>query len=363
MQSVLNYGRRDGIQFGKIHAMCECVLPKEEKITFYPGKQDLVGMAVWENGKVTRECDVFSLRKLEKKMAEPVKMKSKKGLPNDPISFMNFCKEAAAIYDRFKDKRVPVMPDLTFVFNEEKGNACFCNKVRIDLSDIFDEEKTYEKTVRARVLDVFAHVADLEFARLNRAKEQTQILSELNPTELLILKHISGEGKSWYSKINEDLEGKVMTTKVSAGPYLDHLCDSYIVQDGEKIPLLNYEWASSRKHGDFRLYRTPVSWEREALDTAVPRAFTLDDFSSFSPAGREWFFSNTLQACCDKESRWLALQVLEKMSAQFAADFAKTENGQKLFQSFVGDDAVYARFFLESLPGCKRLAAKYFPEP
>ena len=74
-----------------------------------------------------------------------------------------------------------------------------------------------------------------------------------------------------------------------------------------------------------------------------------------------WFTQYLLQA--NGKQRWTRFnEALDRMPSTFLAAFAKSDEGQAFLKCFTGDDAVFVRLTVEGLPGCKRLAAKLWPE-
>ncbi len=296
---------------------------------------------------------------------QPVKLGSKKGIPQNPISLNSLCEKASVLYHSYAEKKGVDMPELCFEFSKRQDGFhlnCKWRRKNIDITDVFLENKTYSTTIRARLTKLFNSVYETVLEQKKFVDRQIEVLSNLNPSEFAILEYIYRQRRSWYTDINNALEGSVLTTKISTGPYLDRLCELKIEDDGEKIPLLQYEWVCSRKHDDFRLYTTPVEWDKSAFDRAFPRDFTIEEMSDMHASGKEKFFIGTLKNATNPITRWNAMTILEHMSKVYAVEFVKTAQGKNFFQSFEGDDALYAKFFMENLPGCKRLASEYFPD-
>lgn len=85
-----------------------------------------------------------------------------------------------------------------------------------------------------------------------------------------------------------------------------------------------------------------------------------EDLSGMNPEAREEFFENAVSAAVDRDQLWDALQLLQSMPQAFAAKFVKSENGKAFLLKMTGDDALYAKYFVQSLSGCKKLADAIF---
>ena len=71
----------------------------------------------------------------------------------------------------------------------------------------------------------------------------------------------------------------------------------------------------------------------------------LDELAE--PALKYYFAEKSVNPF-DAELRWDALCALERMSAKSLLGYSKTKAGEVFFQSFTGDDAIYANYILES---------------
>lgn len=361
LESYRSFLAPQGVRYGRILAVCTDIQGiYHPSYCAYNGNGQAEFVVQKKKKRISAHAVV--LKDLERYAAQPIKLSSKCGIPQNLISFNKFCEEASVLYDAYAKKVRVEMPELHFEFTRGVIGSCVWGRRAVGLSDTFQEDKTYETTIRARLIKLFDSVYQSVLEQEKVVYKQIEVLSTLNPSEFAILEYIHQQQRSWYTNINDALEGKVLTTKVSTGPYLDHLCKMKMVVDGKKVPLLQYEWAYSRKHDDFRLYTSPVDWDKASFERAVPRDFTVDEMSDMHTPGKEKFFKDALKKAVDPAFRWNAMAILEHMSKVYAAGFAKTAEGRGFFQSFGGDDALYAKFFLESLPGCKRLAKEYFPD-
>ena len=357
---------QQGISHGLILADCSDISQFSTiPVCYYPekGVVEFIANQGWK--KKTETHLRLSLEEIKMSVKQPVKLGSKKGIPQNPISLNSLCEKASVLYHSYAEKKGVDMPELCFEFSKRQDGFhlnCKWRRKNIDITDVFLENKTYSTTIRARLTKLFNSVYETVLEQKKFVDRQIEVLSNLNPSEFAILEYIYRQRRSWYTDINNALEGSVLTTKISTGPYLDRLCELKIEDDGEKIPLLQYEWVCSRKHDDFRLYTTPVEWDKSAFDRAFPRDFTIEEMSDMHASGKEKFFIGTLKNATNPITRWNAMTILEHMSKVYAVEFVKTAQGKNFFQSFEGDDALYAKFFMENLPGCKRLASKYFPD-
>lgn len=192
---------------------------------------------------------------------------------------------------------------------------------------------------------------------------QKAALHELNPTEFEVLKHTVLQGRTWFHDVSDSIDYKVITTKTYAGDCLSALCQKKVpTVDGDR-PLLQVQIARSMDHGEFNLYKPCAALVSGVLSASSPRDYLFSELSGLKAYKRGPWFTQKAMAASTPEDRWEALKGLENgMPKTFASEFAKSADGKKFFTSFTGADALYAKFFLEAIPGCKRLAATYFPE-
>lgn len=192
---------------------------------------------------------------------------------------------------------------------------------------------------------------------------QKAALHELNPTEFAVLKYTIFQGRTWFHDVSDALERKVITTKTYAGDCLSALCQKTIpTVDGDR-PLLQVQIARSMDHGEFNLYKPCAALVTGVLSSSTPRDYLFSEVSGIQANKRSSWFTQKAMAASTPEDRWEALKALENgMPKVFVSEFAKSVDGKKFFTSFTGADALYAKFFLEAVPGCKRLASTYFPE-
>lgn len=319
-----------------------------------------MGVAYWRNGRVERRENIFSLSSLNEKMRTPVQMDSKDGFPDDPVYFVNFCKEVSALYDQFTNESGLPMSALTFIYENGRGYACQWRGKPVPFPGSFGAGKMYEKTVKERIQDLFSYIAEQERGCQGEANQQLEVLSGLNPTELLILQKVVERGKSWTSQINRDIQNEALTKTSRTSFYIDRLCNTHIFQNGERLALLDYELATSKKYGQFQLYRSPVSWIDYAMQKAEPRPFTLDDLPYLTKEGKVALFDGLADSCYDEDEKRRVLDTLGQMPANFISAFAKSKKGEKFFRGFAGEETGRAKDLLVATPGCKLLANKYF---
>lgn len=350
-----------GIKIGNIRAACGPTIPPGVKITFLPGDWGMVGVDLWRKDGVERKENLFSLKEVEQKLLAPVQMDSKAGFPESPISFIRFCKEASALYEQFAAERKLEMPELSFFYKKGKGYTCRCRGKDMQFPANIGSEEMYAKTVRERLYDLFEAIAKPEDVPQEEVDRQAEVLSTLNHTELLILKKVVEPGKSWRSKIARDIEAEALTLKSEIDPSIERLCNTHIFQDGERLPLLSYTIAKSSNRS-YKLYFSPVSWSISALQNAVPCPFPLKKFQFLTKAGKEKFLADAVKTNRCEEDNVIVLRALELSTAKMVVSFAKTAQGEEFFRGIEGEAAVRAKALLESLPSCKRLVSKYFPE-
>lgn len=220
------------------------------------------------------------------------------------------------------------------------------------------------ETVRSwltRVLE--ADRAALE--RLALAEDRlVETLDRLNPSELILLRVIREEGRGWLSGAAEFIEeGHGITTKTSAQDWFNTVTG--LKFDGEEgpEPLLTVKRVRSSygRNEYFLLYRPNPKAPWGALDRAKGRDFTAAEVSSIRSECRIPWISGKAEKARTPDQLWAVLTVLEQgFSASRAAEFAKSPGGRTFFGKFQGPDAEYARFYVEGLPGCRRLAAEIF---
>lgn len=346
-----------GAKFGNIICRCTPAIPYNTEVSFFPTEGDCMGVALWKDGRIEDGGYKFSIGELLEKIETSVRMDSKDGFPDDPIYFTKFCREVSILYDQFAESCGFPLSPLTFVYKKNEGYACQWRKSSVPFPASFGSGKMYEKTVRERLLDLFAYIANQECACEGEARQQFEVLSTLNPTELLILRNVVRRERSWESRIKQDIENESLTRIPATKTYIEHLCKTYILQDGKRQPLLKGNVTHS-KYGRYMLYTSPVSWIDHVLQSATPKSFTIDDLPHLRADGKVSLFRSIVESRIDT-TKGQALTVMEQLPTNFIASFANTEEGEKFCMSFVGNDVDRACKLFSSIPRCKFLAARY----
>ncbi len=194
-----------------------------------------------------------------------------------------------------------------------------------------------------------------EKTRPGERQAQLKALNALNPTELYVLRYITANGETALPDVVEVQESAV---KAYVSACLRHLTEMEVPVDGHMAPLLRVRTAAEDKC----LYRVGASLTQEVLASAAGRPYTAAEAANLIPPQRERWFTDYLLGADDAQ-RWTRFgEALDDMPRTFLADFAKSEAGQAFLRRFTGDEAVFVRLTVEALPGCKRLAAKLWPE-
>ncbi len=219
-----------------------------------------------------------------------------------------------------------------------------------------------ETAAGPKLMQFLTQAAAIASAKPLERQRQLEVLNALNPTELAVLRYITAHGEIWYTALAGAIEDQVCTTKVYTGACLKRLAELKVPVDGAERSLLRAQWTYSRKHDDFLMYSAGANIERAILDAVAGRPFGPADVENMKPAERaKWFTNYLLEA--DDEQRWTRFnEALDRMPRTFLTEFAKSEAGQGFLRKFTGSEAMFVRLTVEELPGCKRLAAKLWPE-
>lgn len=222
-------------------------------------------------------------------------------------------------------------------------------------------------SARERINTVFRRISEDYQKEVRILERQIEILNSLNHTEIKILKCLfdmraqNKDSEAHITAITESI-GDLQTTKSSIIEFVDALENIAVEYDGKDIHLVE-SCQASNYYGDYLVYSTPIKWDIKAFNQATPRPFTADELHMVKSEFRTINFEAMLDSAIDDESRWNIISHLENcMSKQYAIKFVKSERGKQFFCSFSGDDAIYAKFFIEGLPGCKKLAAELYPD-
>ena len=223
----------------------------------------------------------------------------------------------------------------------------------------FDPEKTLP--LKQRVEELFHWLLEAEKKLGTEPAEQMRILSDLNPTQVEILRYVYRSGRTWFHDVADSIESRVITTKVAAGQYLYDLAEIRVPFMGKQVPVIYSKMVSGR-HGDFQLYTPNTELPKELIASVRPRPFCGDEVQDMTTAGRDKWVMEQAGRAKTAEECWNVLEILENQLPKAAAvRFVRSPQGEDFFRKIQGADAEYARFFLESLPGCKSLAPKLIP--
>jgi len=302
----------------------------------------------------------FSDEDLSPKPESLMKILDKQSSPHHKRSFRSFCESASTLYAQFQEEHPKRMPELTFIFEDGQIRRCIWEGHCLNVEMSFMPDVAYQTTLRTRVLNVFCSVLGEIEKEYEIVGEQIKALEALNPLEYQILERICENGRTWFSDmcaINS------MVSKDFIQNYLDHLCRVTVpCAQGETVLLeANYRKGN---YGYFYVYRFSkgVLIQTEDLHIINPRPFSERELAHLTKKGLETVFWESLRLASTPDLRWQTFCLLEKLPKTFTAGFVKSEEGQKFLEQFEGDDAVYAAFFVQSLPGCKQIAKKYFPD-
>lgn len=253
----------------------------------------------------------------------------------------------------FQGTGVPVPP--VKLVADKKLNLTICWSTRKAALD--PSEDSLEMALQRIAERIFRD----ETARPAEREAQLKVLNSLDPTELTVLRYVTEHGETYYTKLAEDIDKQVYTPKLYTQVCLKHLTEVTVPVDGTATPLLRIREAYSYNHW-FNMYSAAALIEPEVLQAAVGCPFTTADLERMKPRARgEWFAHYLIEA--DEEQRWTRFnEALDCMDKASLKAFVMTEEGQAFFRGFTGADAMFVRLTVEELPGCKRLAARLWPE-
>lgn len=288
----------------------------------------------------------------------------RKDFPDNLHAFTTFLELADALYQKIPAKKLVKKPNLLFSLENDK-TVCFTYRGKKLQADAFRKatQVSDSATVHTILTAIFKDVIEQELKREDKIQSVISKLNELglSPCELAILRYLYQSNGSWYTDIAEHINPSTHINKAAIGRCLDGLLSKRVVLD-EPTKLIRYEWMHSKKHGDFRMYHIENFLTEEILSRITPRALNIDDLADMEKDAREDWFKGITQAAVKKDELWNALQILEHMPATFAASYVKTNDGRAFLSRLKGSDAIYAKFFVQGLPGCKRLAEEIYKE-
>lgn len=287
----------------------------------------------------------------------------RKELPNNIHTFAAFLDLANTLYQKMPARKLKEKPVVLFTLAADKSINFTCRRKNTSIKTFqkaanIDEGATVHSLLTAVFEYILAQESELE-EQIGDAVSQLDAL-RLSPIEVAILRYLRQQGKSWYTDIAENANVVPRLSKAAIGRRLDGLLNKAILVNGKTTPLIWFEWISSRKHEDYRMYHPADFLTDDVLDQVNPRPFGAEDMPDMEKDSRENWFRGLAKAASYKETLWTALQVLEHMPASFAAAYVRSNEGRDFLSRLQDNDALYAKFFVESLPGCKRLADQIF---
>lgn len=343
--------------------------PVRGRVSNMPNPQQCVGIRIdgdpkliMSNPLTAKNAFNLDYEKYLSEQKHPYTLRRKE-LPDNIHSFATFIDLANVLYEKLPKKKLNAKPEIIFSMVDGKVIGFTYRKKAISIENFLNSLHT-DKALTAYALltaiftDVISQEADL-LERGGKIAYQLETLN-LNAGELKILRYLCERGKSGYTDIAESINVFPQITNAAIGRYLEGLLSKTIEVDGAAKPLVWFEWVTSQKHDDFRMYHPADFLSVDILDMLTPRPVCIQDIPDMDKWSKEKWAVELARKASNEEDLWFALDVLRHMSAAFAAEFCKSRDGQKFFSKFKGDDAVYARFFVESLPGCKRVAAQIF---
>ena len=283
--------------------------------------------------------------------------------PTSPILVMSFWEQVTKLYEEKASQVSYPFPRINFRMNFN-GNWLWSYSGQ---ANIYSVPRLTDKSARERINDIFNTIDEDYQKGIQILADQTKVLNSLNHTEIKILKYLSElkiNKKGSHTHITDIIEsiGDLQTTKNSISEFLDALEDTTVDYDGKEISLVE-SCQTSNYYGEYMVYSTPIDWNTNAFTQAKPRPFSEEELHLVKPKFRATYFQILLESATDNDSRWNIISLLEHcMTKQYAIQFAKSERGKQFFCSFSGDDAIYAKFFIEGLPGCKKRAAELYPD-
>lgn len=224
---------------------------------------------------------------------------------------------------------------------------------------------SFDKTVEMALQEIAEQIYQEETFRPAERQVQLNVLNTLNPTELAILRYLYGNGNRSFQDLMHAIGDQLYTLRHYTRMGLIHLSQLEVPVYKKMVPLLQID-GCRQEDDDFLYYwgsfKTLAQIEPEVLRAAIGRPFTPADVDKMRPPARtQWFNQYLLEA--DEEQRWTRFnEALAFMAPTYLAKFVSTEAGQAFLRNFTGSQAVLARQKVETLPGCKRLAAKLWPE-
>lgn len=259
-----------------------------------------------------------------------------------------------ALIQTYQDKGVPA-PKMVLQLNKKTNVILHCGSSCIALSET-------ERAAGQKLMQFVVQSVEVETVRSAERQQLLEVLNSLNPTELAVLRQITANGETWYTALANEIEDQVCTTKTYTGTCLQRLMELAVEVNGKVQPLLMARWASSRKHDDFRMYRAGAQIDRDVLASATGRPFTASEAADMKASERGNWFTRYLLEADGEQRRTRFNEVLDHMPRTFLTAFVKSEEGQALLKGFTGPEAMFVRLTVEGLPGCKRLAAKLWPD-
>lgn len=306
-------------------------------------------------------CFSFSSKSIKTSSEKPFQLGRYKQLPDSPFELARFAKKASDLYSTREPQTIYPLPTLTFSVCNNEWRCLFEDK-SIDIVD-----KRYpDDTLKDHLNRLFEQIDEFCAEKERYVELQIKALNRLNPTEFAIMEHISArmtgdwDSGTWLTKVNECLGNRLLTSKTATEHFLCRLCNIYIEHNNKKLPLATFNWVKA-DHCEFKKYTTNIAWSPRAFMKASPRPFNKNEFAYVKADKKTGLFEQMVDSAKTEEDRWAAISILEEqLPKKYAIDFVKSDRGRNFFRSLTEEDATYARFFIESLPGCKKLASEIF---
>lgn len=286
--------------------------------------------------------------------------RTKRG-PNSVCEFLKFLGLAQKAYEKALQEDTD-LPEASFTYDPLRKRLSNYSVGGYDGN--INSDELCEQPIGKWLDGFFARIAAIESRKHNREEIYTKALSEKNLTRLdiKILEDIYKEGRMWYTKLCGDIYEKPQFTHVAIGERLTALCSVCLPNEMEKpVPVIDFEWTESRKHGEFRLYKPQLDIPLSVFSKVTTRPYDASDMGGMEPKARDKWVLDSCRKATSKDELWRALQILDKTTKAFVGEFVKSDDGKAFFSRLEGDDAVYASLMLQSIPGCKTFAKSLLP--
>lgn len=330
--------RQKSLTIGNVTALCH----KEilSKFCFFADEDDCVKMVVWKDSSISVIGEPFSVKKRRWKIKLDPSKRSK--IFADPLSFLMFCTIASETLSKTFSCDVIDRKPVFFDFIGGKFYIRAENNKTFDISDLFLTKEKYRKSIQDRLKDILKRFFSGEICPTKEQTETEAIISMLDETELFILKYCIRNYSEKFtlslSNLTRDFAGNVFITKA-----ISRLCNIYVTQVGERIPLL------MRRNDDKELYESNVLFQCTQLYKYPLPRLPLEVLDELGEPALKFYFTEKSVNPFDAELRWDALCALERLPVEFFRRFLNTKAGTNFLKCFSGDDAIYVKYILESV--------------